>query len=106
MAVQPLRQGLRNWKLFWDGYNALEHDPEATGLYSSERWKRTGFMQHAPEYWILAQAILQGMQNPDLTGSNDTSLRAGFLLSRFDETDMSQVNRLIKQFKNLSILNT
>lgn len=63
-------------------------------------------MQHAPEYWILAQAILQGMQNPDLTGSNDTSLRAGFLLSRFDETDMSQVNRLIKQFKNLNILNT
>ena len=63
-------------------------------------------MQHAPEYWILAQAILQGIQNPDLTDNNDTSLSAGSFLSRFDETDMSQVNRLIKQFENLNILNT
>lgn len=63
-------------------------------------------MQHAPEYWILTQAILQGMQNPDLMDNNDTSLSAGYLLSRFDETDMSQVNRLIKRFENLNILNT
>lgn len=59
-------------------------------------------MQHAPEYWILAQAIIRSMQTPDLTDSNDTSLNA--LLSRFDETDMSQVNRLLKKFENLNIL--
>lgn len=63
-------------------------------------------MQHAPEYWILAQAILRSMQNQDLTDSNDTSLNASSLLSRFDETDMSQVNRLLKKFENFNILCT
>lgn len=80
-------------------------------------WKRIGFMRHAPEYWLLADLIVQHLsapaedeiemiasamsaqRPPSKTGNNSINP----LLNKVDETSMQQVNMLISDFQNFGI---
>lgn len=95
----PIQYGLTNWKEIWNHHEMLEHsDTGSSGLASpSECWKRTGFMEYAPEYWTLAQAMITSVFT---TPANESGSGLGLLLNRVDENGMGQLNRFIRWAAN------
>ncbi|KAL3460936.1 hypothetical protein BJX64DRAFT_174321 [Aspergillus heterothallicus] len=105
-AILPIQQGLNNWKLVWADHEALNAlEPPLIGLSSpNECWKRTGFMEHAPEYWTLAQAMIFSVQQSQTMSDPESSSSLGLLLTRFDENDMNQLHRFIRWVTNAGLL--
>ncbi|KAL3469499.1 hypothetical protein BJX99DRAFT_268149 [Aspergillus californicus] len=99
-AILPIQQGLNNWKTVWTRHEVLtqshEHYPTPENC-----WQRTGFIQYAPEYCTLAQAIISSVQT---LGDPKSSASLGLPLSRFDENDMKQVNDFLKWVSNVGLL--
>ncbi|KAL4861873.1 hypothetical protein BDV12DRAFT_207682 [Aspergillus spectabilis] len=100
-ATIPIQQGLNNWKTIWNQHETANslHQLSYSDLPSAkESWKRTGFMEYAPEYWTLAQAIILSAQQTQAICDSEASSNSGLgmMLSRFDENDMKQLNRFIK----------
>lgn len=77
----------------------LDQDGTAASSLSSpsECWKRTGFMEYAPEYWTLAQTIITSVFT---TPADESGCGLGLLLNRVDENDMGQLNRFIRWAAN------
>ncbi|KAL2839346.1 hypothetical protein BJY01DRAFT_237136 [Aspergillus pseudoustus] len=105
-AIIPIQQGLNNWKLLWAEHERQnEFEPPDIGLPSPvECWKRTGFMEYAPEYWTLAQAMILSVQQAQTISDPQSSSSLGLLLTRFDENDMNQLHRFIKWVSNAGLL--
>jgi hypothetical protein len=71
-------------------------------------WKRIGFLQYSPEYWLLGEAIVSRLSSavsvlplshtavPDATAP-------GPVLGDYDQTSMRQVNDLIAEFQNVRL---
>ncbi|KAL2854772.1 hypothetical protein BJX68DRAFT_264665 [Aspergillus pseudodeflectus] len=105
-AILPIQQGLNNWKLIWAEHESLDTmDPTCLNPGSpAECWKRTGFMEYAPEYWTLAQAMIISVQQTQTISEPESSSSLGLLLTRFDDNDMNQLHRFIKWVSNAGIL--
>jgi hypothetical protein len=61
-------------------------------------------MEHAPEYWTLAQAMIVSVQQAQTMSDPEVSSSLGQLLTRFDENDMNQLHRFIKWASSAGIL--
>ncbi|KAL4883187.1 hypothetical protein BJY04DRAFT_216488 [Aspergillus karnatakaensis] len=103
-AILPIQQGLDNWKAIWSQHEGFSTGSQGTLNGSppspKECWKRVGFMEYAPEYWTLAQAIIFSFRKAEVEGSGilgqSPVSQLGMMLSRFDENDMKQLNRFIR----------
>ena len=76
-------------------------------LDANDWWKRTGFPQYAYEYWSLADFMLTSCETVplmdfDQSGNVKESL-VSQLLSRYDESDMSQVHDLVTLFSSMNL---
>lgn len=95
---QAMENGLRNWNSIWEKRPPLEDDCYSPG----DTWKRIGFMRHAGEFWLLAKLILERFQHLQNDETEAADPGRG-VLHQYDDTDMSQVNRLIMEFCDFSI---
>ncbi|KAL2816070.1 hypothetical protein BDW59DRAFT_177461 [Aspergillus cavernicola] len=100
-AIVPIQQGLNNWIRIWKQHEELDQSRHKYPLDLPplrDCWKRTGFMQYAPEYCTLAQCIIISIQQTQTQTNSDPDWMSegGRLLSRFDENDMEQLNRFIR----------
>lgn len=67
------------------------HDP-----CLEQSWKRIGFMRHCREYCFLGLVMCERLQL-DSSKEENSIILSGFP-NRYDETDMHQVNEIIKRF--------
>ena len=74
-----------------------------------EMWKRTGFMRHADEFWLLARLTLDKAryhQPADGSGAasifNTGGARAAGVT--YDDNDMEQVRNLVSDFQGLCFI--
>lgn len=109
----PLRYAINNWRRAWQERHTspafpIFHADELKDLDQfapDDVWKRTGFIRHAPEYWLLArvvverQAKLAAASGASRKGKEKGAGKIGGLLMKFDETSMEQVNSLMKWFQ-------
>lgn len=58
-------------------------------------------MKDASEFWLLCRVILEKIRPIEQEDSTNTV--PGRVLGKFDETNMKQVNDLMKQFENISL---
>ena len=115
-----LRNAILNWRTIWDSrfadgfvdacgiIKAKQEAPQAT----EQSWKRIGFMRNAPEYWRLAQLILERLESTEHSleaaeelcglGSGRWSTPLS-VLPKFDETDMGQLHEFIATFQELKM---
>ncbi|KAL4909538.1 hypothetical protein BDW74DRAFT_174739 [Aspergillus multicolor] len=113
-AVAPIQRGLANWKVIWQQHEVLDkiQAPSDNQTSMQNSWKRTGFIEYAPEYWTLAHAIIVSIQQQIGASSLSNTVGAtsnpnsepGALLCRFDENDMKQLNRFIHSISNSGLL--
>jgi hypothetical protein len=64
-------------------------------------WKIIGFLRHASEFWHLARikaAKIISTAGEDQTGDEDTHEA-----SRYDHTDMGDVNGLIMEYRRMNL---
>ncbi|KAL5343059.1 hypothetical protein BJX70DRAFT_394487 [Aspergillus crustosus] len=80
-ATLPIQTGLNNWKPIWtqhEEFSSTQYTaPESTRRIPTECWKRTGFMEYAPEYWTLAQAIISTIQRTQNIYDKERGLISG-----------------------------
>lgn len=103
-----LRQALDNWKLIHAQRTGIPGLPECTVLEAHDWWKRLGFPRYSFEYWSLADFILSSCETvsfADVGHSRNVneSLVSQFL-SRYDESDMSQVHDLVTLFSGMNLV--
>ncbi|KAE8396314.1 hypothetical protein BDV23DRAFT_177855 [Aspergillus alliaceus] len=95
----PVQSGLENWRRIWN-----QRIPE--DRYTPDRpqtiWKKIGFVRYAPEFWHLARIIVARMQSVSLDEDQSPS-RTRAELSRYDHTDMVDVNGLIMEYRRMSL---
>lgn len=133
--LHAIRTGLDNWKRIWESYSSdfADRPPHATIVVQSaadgssvapdDMWRRTGFMRHSPEYWLLAHLVINrlsaagsdsrsarllsrglGLYSVDSTARASAEDTTGDpLLTKYDETSMRQVNDLISQFQGIQL---
>ena len=103
-----IRRALNAWRRTWlerTGLAGLEEIPPSR---ASDCWKRLGFARYAPEFWCLADLILnssESVQYQQYDQSGDTAGHSlvNHLLKRFDESDMSQVHLLVDMFASITL---
>ncbi|KAH6871499.1 C2H2 type zinc finger domain-containing protein [Thelonectria olida] len=113
--LQAVRIALQNWKLIWETYSSeFSSTPphEMVGNVTpspGNMWRRTGFMRHSPEYWLLANLMVNRLSRTlePQPNFNEAVLTGGStpdpILSKYDQTSMRQVNDLIAEFQNVHI---
>lgn len=117
IEMTPVRHALRNWIKVWnlyqDGYCYLYRHVPLVGhsLTSDNMWKRLGFLRYAPEYWQLAQFLVERISTASATREQALADRAAAsttcqqsppsLLKQYDDTSMRQVNDLIVEFQQV-----
>lgn len=101
-TLAPVQIGLDNWRRIW-----CERVPEDANLPESPEnlWKQVGFLRQAPEFWQLARIKLDELMSAthedegdgrDDEGSNKAP-------SRYDNTDMGDMNGLIMEYRRLNL---
>ncbi|KAJ5983198.1 hypothetical protein N7481_005297 [Penicillium waksmanii] len=97
-TLAPIQTGLDNWREIWNS-----RVPEDTGLPDTPEnlWKRVGFLRHASEFWQLARLLMGKIMaaNQD-DGENAEEMEQ---LSRYDHTDMGEVNELIMEYRRMNL---
>jgi hypothetical protein len=113
--LQPVRVALENWKLVWETYSSEfsstpPHEMLAEAVPSpGNMWQRTGFMRHSPEYWLLANLLVNRLSRTAdaAPGFSEAAVTGGAtpepILRKYDQTSMRQVNDLIAEFQNVRI---
>ncbi|CAF3597515.1 unnamed protein product [Fusarium graminearum] len=109
--LQAVYNALSNWKMIWETYSdELSFSPphvmvDKQNVSPAELWKRVGFMQHSPEYWLLAKLLvdrlsapIETMTNPEDALLNATTVTQEPILARYDQTTLVAPN-LDGQFK-------
>jgi hypothetical protein len=87
-------------------------DSKSPTLAPEDMWKRVGFMQHAYEFWLLANLIVERVllvkmpvDSPDPDpDQNDRGAIIEPVLHRYNQYNMQQVNDLISSFENARIM--
>ncbi|KAH7161065.1 hypothetical protein EDB81DRAFT_783785 [Dactylonectria macrodidyma] len=99
----PVDLGLERWIWLWH-QGACLHELQLRKFPSCETmWKRVGFMQHAPEYYLLSRIMLERWKaNRDGHGSDGTSPSSWMNMVtkrqapiKYDESEMGQFRELI-----------
>ncbi|KAJ5775461.1 uncharacterized protein N7511_000472 [Penicillium nucicola] len=94
----PVQTGLDNWRRIWDKRIPEDNDIPVT---AENAWKLIGFLRHASEFWHLARiktAKIVSMADDDQTEDEDT-----YETSRYDHTDMGEVNGLIMEYRRMNL---
>jgi len=108
--LTPLQTGLENWRRAWNKRlpedSHISHRPDTL-------WKQIGFARYAPEFWQLARILVRRMasSSESLDGEGEGgSVAAGLeervkekMSERYDHTDMEDVNRLIEEYRRMSL---
>lgn len=97
-TLAPIQTGLENWRQIWN-----MRVPEDAGIPNNPEnlWKRVGFLRHASEFWQLARLLMGKIMpaNQDEMGNTEETQ----LSSRYDHTDMGEVNELIMEYRRMNI---
>ncbi|KAJ5637209.1 hypothetical protein N7490_007088 [Penicillium lividum] len=85
-TLTPVQIGLENWRQVW-----IERVPEDEGMPDTAQnlWKQVGFLRRASEFWHLARI----MADKIMSASQDDDF----------ETDMDDVNGMIKEYRMLNL---
>lgn len=101
-TLAPVQTGLENWRRIW-----CERVPEDVGLLDTPEtlWKQVGFLRQASEFWQLARIMVDEIMSTTNEGEddNDEEEERSKALSRYDHTDMGDVNGLIMQYRRLNL---
>ncbi|KAE8407021.1 hypothetical protein BDV37DRAFT_269450 [Aspergillus pseudonomiae] len=89
----PVQTGLENWGRIW---NKRIPEDRYTPDDPHTIWKKIGFVRYAAEFWHLARIIVARVQSGSLPKSQTD-------LSRYDHTDMVDVNGLIMEYRRMSL---
>ncbi|KAJ6070251.1 hypothetical protein N7467_011570 [Penicillium canescens] len=97
-TLAPVQTGLENWRRIWD-----KRIPEDIDIPETPEtiWKLVGFLRHASEFWHLARiksAKIISAADDDQTENEDTHEA-----SRYDHTDMGDVNGLIMEYRRMNL---
>ncbi|KAL5337115.1 hypothetical protein BJX70DRAFT_389454 [Aspergillus crustosus] len=112
-TLLPVKTGLSNWRRIWNQREAEDHNvPD--GLETL--WKKVGFISYSPEFWHLARIIVDKIRddNADDEGGggggedeDEDSLSTlpdkAKTKTRYDHTDMMDVNGLIMEYRRMSL---
>lgn len=97
-----MQTGLENWRRIW-----CERVPEDAGLPDTPEnlWKQVGFLRQASEFWQLAKILVDEIMSTtnECEDENDDEEEKNKTLSRYDHTDMGEVNGLIMQYRRLNL---
>lgn len=102
-AFQRIENALQNWKDVWV-YRKVDFcysDDIEDADSLPQMWKRVGFMKDSCEFWLLCCVILERIRPNE--HENCTTAIPGRALQKFDQTNMKQVNDLMKQFETVSL---
>ncbi|KAJ5381795.1 uncharacterized protein N7496_004223 [Penicillium cataractarum] len=101
-TLAPVQTGLENWRRIW-----CERVPEDLGLPDTPEnlWKQVGFLRQASEFWQLARIMADEIMSTTngCEDENDEEEERSKALSRYDHTDMGDVNGLIMQYRRLNL---
>lgn len=96
-TMMPVQTGLDNWRRIW---NKRVPEDESLPEAPDNLWKQVGFLRHASEFWHLARI----MAGKITSGNNDEDgFEGDEKLSRYDHTDMGDVNGLIMEYRRLNL---
>ncbi|KAJ5673093.1 hypothetical protein N7507_002220 [Penicillium longicatenatum] len=92
-TLAPVQTGLENWRQIW-----IERVPEDEGMPDTAHnlWKQVGFLRRASEFWHLARIMADKIMS---TSHDDDDFEVNTKLSKYDQTDMEDVNGLIKEYR-------
>ncbi|KAJ5777028.1 hypothetical protein N7520_000274 [Penicillium odoratum] len=95
-TLTPVQIGLENWRQVW-----IERVPEDEGMPGTAQnlWKQVGFLRRASEFWHLARI----MADKIMSTSQDDDFEVNTKLSKYDQTDMGDVNGMIKEYRMLNL---
>ncbi|GFG07768.1 hypothetical protein IFM61392_05026 [Aspergillus lentulus] len=97
-TLAPVQTGLENWRRIW---NARQPEDKDIPDEPQTIWKKIGFVRYAPEFWHLARIIVARIiASP---GDEQCPLPTERGLSRFDHTDMRDINELIMEYRQLNL---
>jgi len=116
--VGAIQNALHNWQSVWElyitGYSFrpphVMLDSDSASLDPQDMWRRVGFMQHAHEFWLLANLIVDRMSTKSILEFSRHSIISGHgpvadpVLHQYDQNNMQQVNELITNFEQARIL--
>ncbi|KAJ5203155.1 hypothetical protein N7449_005234 [Penicillium cf. viridicatum] len=102
-AFQRIENALQNWSKVWVHRKTIlcQSDDILDADSLPQMWKRAGFMEDSLEFWLLCNVILERIKPSN--EHEDWNTMPGRALKRFDETNMKQVNDLMKQFEIFSL---
>lgn len=103
-----IRRALDAWRKNWLERTDLVGLEETSPSLAADCWKRLGFARYAPEFWCLADLILNSSesmqyQQYDRNGNTAGCSLVTQLLNRYDESDMSQVHLLVDMFASVNL---
>ncbi|KAL4953058.1 hypothetical protein BDW69DRAFT_200377 [Aspergillus filifer] len=105
-TLVPIKAGLENWRKIWERREPEDlHIPESAEML----WKKVGFISYSPEFWHLARILVDRIKDEsdpdtaDTAWSNDNSGSTNEAGTRYDHTDMKDLNRLIMEYRRLSL---
>jgi hypothetical protein len=122
LDLKPLRNMLLNWKAVWNS-RALPRNSPPFGIHlhklgpperSCNDWRRDGFMEHAPEVWLLSKKLLWCIESSKLCLTQRSSsgfeviplneMFGGITLElpeqeKYDDTSMSQLSHLLSSLE-------
>ncbi|CAI7613728.1 unnamed protein product [Penicillium pancosmium] len=103
-AFQRIENALENWKDIWVSrkvHCSYSDDIEDADSLP-QMWKRVGFMKDSCEFWLLCCVILERIRPKNDDDCNPAvPVRA---LHKLDQTNMKQVNDLMKQFETFLLV--
>lgn len=96
-TLAPVQTGLENWRQIW-----IERIPEDEGMPDTAHnlWKQVGFLRRASEFWHLARIMADKIIS---TSHDDDDFEVNTKLSKYDHSDMEDVNGMIKAYRMLSL---
>ncbi|KAH7149838.1 hypothetical protein B0J13DRAFT_548937 [Dactylonectria estremocensis] len=104
--VSPADIGLWRWPWLWrqgDSELRLQSYPSLKNM-----WRRVGFFQHAPEYYMMTRLMLERWKSFKGTGHNAATCWLGMPPTRpsnrkYDEDEMVHVKELIQEFGGMTV---
>jgi hypothetical protein len=95
-TLAPVQTGLQNWRRIWD-----QRIPEDIYIPQTPEtlWKQIGFLRHASEFWHLARIKAAKIAS---SAENDSEHEVQSP-SRYDHTDMGDINGLIMEYRRLNL---
>ncbi|KAJ5089197.1 hypothetical protein N7532_007881 [Penicillium argentinense] len=98
-TLAPIQTGLENWHHIWNVRIPEDNDiPDIPG----NLWKQVGFLRHASEFWHLARLLL-GKMISSSHSDHDELEETTQQMSRYDHSDMGDVNELIMDYRRMEL---